>query len=69
MAHRVLGYWASSTVARRSSIPRALTALGVSAIVGYLPVDALVGLVRRVAFWRVSFVVGVLAVVDGVLIL
>lgn len=43
----------------------ALLALGVSALVGYLAVGALVGLVRRVAFWRVCVGFGALAVLGG----
>jgi undecaprenyl-diphosphatase len=43
----------------------ALLALGVSALVGYIAVGALVGLVRRVAFWRVCVGFGSLAVLGG----
>jgi len=43
----------------------ALLALAVSAVVGYLAVGALVGLVRRVAFWRVCVGFGALAVLGG----
>lgn len=44
----------------------ALVALAVSAVVGYLAVGALVGLVRRVPFWTVCVGFGVLGVVGGV---
>lgn len=44
--------------------PAAL-ALGVSAVVGYLTVGALVALVRRVAFWGVCVGFGLLAVLSG----
>jgi undecaprenyl-diphosphatase len=43
----------------------ALVALVVSAVVGYLTVDALVRVVERVAFWRVCVGFGGLAVVGG----
>jgi undecaprenyl-diphosphatase len=47
----------------------ALLALATSAAVGYVTVSALVGLVRRVAFWGVCVGFGSLAVVGGVLLL
>lgn len=47
----------------------AVLALVVSAAVGYLAVDALVRLVRRVAFWRVCVGFGGVAVVGGGLLL
>ena len=43
----------------------AVVALAVSAVVGYLTVDALVRLVRRVPFWTVCVVFGGLGVVGG----
>lgn len=43
----------------------AALALAVSAVVGYLTVDALTRLVERVAFWRVCVGFGALAVVGG----
>jgi len=43
----------------------AALALGVSAVVGYLAVDALTRLVERVAFWRVCVGFGALAVLGG----
>jgi undecaprenyl-diphosphatase len=43
----------------------AVLALGVSAVVGYLTVDALTRLVERVAFWRVCVGFGGLAVLGG----
>ncbi|MFB6308531.1 MAG: undecaprenyl-diphosphate phosphatase, partial [Haloarculaceae archaeon] len=46
----------------------ALLALAVSAVVGYLTVDALVRLVRRVPFWSVCVGFGGLAVVGGLLV-
>jgi undecaprenyl-diphosphatase len=46
----------------------ALLALAVSAVVGYLAVDALVRIVERVAFWRVCVGFGALAVVGGGLV-
>ena len=46
----------------------ALVALAVSAVVGYLTVDALVRLVRRVPFWTVCVVFGGLGVVGGLLV-
>jgi hypothetical protein len=42
-------------------VPQAVLALGVSAVVGYLTVGALVALVRRVAFWGVCVGFGALA--------
>ena len=47
----------------------ALLALATSAVVGFLTVDALVRLVRRVAFWGVCVGFGALAVVGGALLL
>jgi len=41
----------------------------VSAVVGYLTVDALTRLVERVAFWKVCVGFGALAVVGGVALL
>ena len=46
-------------------LAQAVLALGVSAVVGYLTVGALVALVRRVAFWSVCVGFGALAVVGG----
>jgi undecaprenyl-diphosphatase len=43
----------------------AALALAVSAVVGYLTVDALTRLVERVAFWKVCVGFGALAVVGG----
>jgi len=51
------------------SVPGAALALATSAVVGYLAVGALVGLVRRIAFWRVCVGFGALAVVGGGLLL
>ncbi|WP_336000616.1 undecaprenyl-diphosphate phosphatase [Halorientalis halophila] len=51
------------------SATAAVTALAVSAVVGYLTVGALVALVRRVAFWAVCVGFGGLAVVGGVALL
>ncbi len=48
---------------------QALLALAVSAVVGYLTVDALTRIVRRVAFWRVCVGFGALAVLGGGLLL
>ena len=47
--------------------PAAL-ALAVSAVVGFLTIDALMRVVRRVAFWGVCVGLGALAVVGGVLV-
>jgi len=47
----------------------ALLALVCSAVVGYLAVDALTRIVRRVAFWRVCVGFGGLAVVGGLLVI
>jgi undecaprenyl-diphosphatase len=44
-------------------------ALGVSAVVGYLTVGALVALVERVAFWGVCVGFGTLAILGGALLL
>ncbi|QPV64480.1 undecaprenyl-diphosphate phosphatase [Halosimplex litoreum] len=46
-------------------VPQAMLALGVSAVVGYVTVGALVALVRRVAFWGVCVGFGALAVLGG----
>jgi undecaprenyl-diphosphatase len=46
----------------------AVVALSVSAVVGYLTVDALVRLVREVPFWTVCTVFGGLGVVGGLLV-
>ena len=46
----------------------AVVALAVSAVVGYLTVDALVRLVRKVPFWTVCTVFGLLGVVGGLLV-
>ncbi|PYZ03263.1 hypothetical protein C8039_16730 [Halogeometricum sp. wsp3] len=46
----------------------AVVALIVSAVVGYLTVDALVRLVRQVPFWAVCTVFGGLGVVGGLLV-
>jgi undecaprenyl-diphosphatase len=46
----------------------AVVALAVSAAVGYLTVDALVRLVRRIPFWTVCTVFGGLGVVGGLLV-
>jgi len=43
----------------------ALTALVVSALVGYLTIDALMRVVERVPFWAVCFGLGGLAIVGG----
>ncbi|OLZ40762.1 UDP-diphosphatase [Natrinema saccharevitans] len=43
----------------------ALAALGVSAVVGYLTIDALMRIVDRVPFWLVCFGLGGLAIVGG----
>jgi len=43
----------------------AALAIAVSAVVGYLTVDALVRVVRRVAFWKVCVGFGALAVIGG----
>lgn len=51
------------------SLPVAGLALGVSAVVGYLTVGALVALARRVAFWGLCIGFGSLAVVGGGLLL
>jgi undecaprenyl-diphosphatase len=46
----------------------AVVALAVSAVVGYLTVDALVRLVRRVPFWTVCVLFGGLGLVGGLLV-
>ena len=43
----------------------AAVALGVSAVVGYLTIDALMDIVERVPFWVVCFGLGGLAIVGG----
>jgi undecaprenyl-diphosphatase len=45
-----------------------LVALGVSAVVGYLTIDALMRFVERVPFWQVCIALGGLAVVGGLLV-
>lgn len=45
----------------------AVVALGAAAVVGYLTIDALMRLVRRVAFWKVCLGLGALAVGGGLL--
>ncbi|MHB9287860.1 undecaprenyl-diphosphate phosphatase [Halobacteriales archaeon Cl-PHB] len=47
----------------------AVVAIAVSAVVGYLTVDALVRVVRRVAFWKVCVGFGALAVLGGAMLL
>jgi undecaprenyl-diphosphatase len=47
----------------------ALVAVGASAVVGYLAIDALVRLAQRVAFWGVCVGLGALAIVGGLLVL
>lgn len=42
-----------------------LIALAVSAVVGYLTIDALMRFVERVSFWKVCIALGVLAVAGG----
>lgn len=48
-------------------VPAAL-ALAVSALVGFLTIDALMRVVRRVAFWGVCVGLGALAILGGVLV-
>ncbi|MDY7082244.1 MAG: UDP-diphosphatase, partial [Halobacteria archaeon] len=43
-------------------------ALLVSAVVGYLTIDALMRVVERIAFWGICVGLGALAVVGGLLI-
>jgi undecaprenyl-diphosphatase len=43
----------------------AAVALGVSAVVGYATIDALMRVVERVPFWAVCFGLGALAIVGG----
>jgi undecaprenyl-diphosphatase len=50
------------------STEAAVLALAVSAVVGYLAIDALLWLVRRIAFWAVCVGFGALAVVGGLLV-
>ena len=50
-------------------LPQAVLALGVSAVVGYVTVGALVALVRKVAFWSVCVGFGALAILGGGLLL
>ncbi|PSP77016.1 UDP-diphosphatase [Halobacteriales archaeon QS_1_68_20] len=45
-----------------------LVAVGVGAVVGYLTIDALMRVVRRIAFWAVCVALGSLAVIGGVLV-
>ena len=47
----------------------ALVALGTAALVGYLTIDILMRLVKRIAFWVVCLAIGSLAIVGGVLVL
>jgi undecaprenyl-diphosphatase len=47
----------------------AAVALGTSAVVGYLTIDGLLRVVRRLAFWAVCIGLGALAVVGGALTL
>jgi len=61
---------AAITMADAGGIPAiapttALVALGVSAVVGYLTIDALVRIVDRVPFWAVCIGLGALAVLGG----
>ncbi|WP_435552680.1 undecaprenyl-diphosphate phosphatase [Natrinema sp. CGMCC1.2065] len=61
---------AALTIAGAGGLPGidpvpALAALGVSAVVGYLTIDALMRVVDRVPFWLVCFGLGGLAVVGG----
>jgi len=48
--------------------PSLVVALGVSAVVGYATIGALMRAVRRVAFWAVCVVLGSLALAGGVLV-
>lgn len=43
----------------------ALIALAVSAIVGYLTIDALMRIVERISFWKICFGLGGLAILGG----
>ena len=61
---------AALTVAGAGGLPGiepvpALAALGLSAVVGYLTIDALMRVVDRVPFWVVCFGLGGLAIVGG----
>ncbi|MBZ6496458.1 undecaprenyl-diphosphate phosphatase [Natrinema longum] len=61
---------AALTVAGAGGLPGialgpALAALGISAVVGYLTIDALMRVVDRVPFWVVCFGLGALAIVGG----
>ena len=47
----------------------AVVALAASAVVGYATIDALMRIVRRVAFWAVCVGLGVLAIAGGTLLL
>lgn len=47
------------------SLTAALTALGVSALVGFVTIDALLRIVERIPFWAVCFGLGGLAIVGG----
>jgi undecaprenyl-diphosphatase len=49
------------------SVGAALVSLAVAAVVGYLTIDALLRVVRRVPFWGVCVGLGTLAVVGGAL--
>jgi undecaprenyl-diphosphatase len=46
----------------------AVAALAVSAVVGYLTIDAIMRIVERVAFWLVCFALGALALAGGALL-
>ncbi|QAU12246.1 undecaprenyl-diphosphate phosphatase [Halorubrum sp. BOL3-1] len=61
---------AALTIAGAGGLPgisptAAATALGVSAVVGYLTIDVLMRVVDRIPFWAVCFGLGGLAVVGG----
>jgi undecaprenyl-diphosphatase len=61
---------AGLTIAGAGGLPgispsAAATALGVSAVVGYLTIDVLMRVVDRVPFWAVCFGLGGLAVIGG----
>lgn len=46
----------------------ALIAVAVSAVVGYLTIDALMRIVERISFWKICLGLGALAVLGGVLL-
>ncbi|MFD1597508.1 undecaprenyl-diphosphate phosphatase [Halobellus rarus] len=50
------------------SADTALLALGTAAVVGYLTIDVLMRVVRRVSFWLVCLGLGALAILGGLLI-